>query len=209
MQSSDGQRRHRLNAFLEVFGPSGPQIVPLESERVAIGSDDANQVAVPWDATVSQLHAVVERYPSGWCVRDVGSRNGTYLNGDRIVGDHVLRPGDEIRVGETRIAFRLAASSTPRAETAAAQGAPDVTRREREVLVALCRPVLERTLLNEPASIRSIATELVISESAVKKHLGRLYDKFEIHEQDERRRGRLVSDAIRRGAVTLGDVQSG
>lgn len=158
---------------------------------------------------MSQLHAVVERYPSGWCVRDVGSRNGTYLNGDRIVGDHVLRPGDEIRAGETRIVFRLASSSAPRAETAAAQGAPELTRREREVLVALCRPVLERTLLNEPATIRAIAAELVISESAVKKHLQRLYDKFDIFESDERRRGRLVSDAIRRGAVTLGDVQSG
>jgi predicted component of type VI protein secretion system len=192
-----------------VHGPSGPQLVALEGERVAVGKDDANDVAVPWDATVSQLHAVVERYPSGWCVRDVGSRNGTYLNGDRIVGDHVLRPGDEVRVGETRIVFRLAAASTPRAETQAAQGAPELTRREREVLVALCRPVLERTLLNEPATIRTIATDLVISESAVKKHLGRLYDKFEIHEAEQRRRGRLVSDAIRRGAVTLGDVQAG
>ncbi len=197
------------NAFLEVFGPSGPQLVTLESERVAIGSDAANDVSTPWDATVSQLHAVVERYPSGWCVRDVGSRNGTYLNGDRIVGDHVLRPGDEIRAGETRIVFRLGAASMPRAETAAAQGAPELTRREREVLVALCRPVLERTLLNEPASIRGIANELVISESAVKKHLQRLYDKFELHDSVDRHRGRLVSDAIRRGAVTLGDVQAG
>ena len=203
------ERRDPISAYLEVLSPTGPQLVPLESDRVAVGNDEANDVAMPWDATVSQLHAVVERYPSGWCVRDVGSRNGTYLNGDRIVGDHVLRPGDEVRIGETRIVFRVAAASTPRSETAAAQGAPDLTRREREVLVALCRPVLERTLLNEPATIRAIATALVISESAVKKHLGRLYDKFEIHEPDERRRGRLVSDAIRRGAVTLGDVQSG
>lgn len=165
-------------------------------------------MAIPFDPTVSQLHAVVERYPSGWCVRDVGSRNGTHLNGDRIVGDHVLRPGDEIKVGETTLVFKLAASAQPLAETAAVQGAPDLTRREREVLVALCRPVLERNLLSEPASIRGIAAELVISESAVKKHLGRLYDKFDIHETDERRRGRLVTDAIRRGAVSLGDVKT-
>jgi pSer/pThr/pTyr-binding forkhead associated (FHA) protein len=155
---------------------------------------------------VSQLHAVVERYPSGWCLRDVGSRNGTYLNGDRIVGEHVLRPGDEIRAGETRLVFRLAASSSRSTETVAAERAPELTRREREVLVALCRPVLERNLMSEPASIRRIASDLVISESAVKKHLGRLYDKFEIHEGEERRRGRLVTDAIRRGAVSTGDL---
>lgn len=165
-------------------------------------------MALTWDETVSQLHAVVERYPSGWCIRDVGSRNGTYLNGDRIVGDHALRPGDEIRAGQTRIVFKLDAATSAPPETAAVQSAPDLTRREREVLVALCRPVLERNLLSEPASIRRIATELVISESAVKKHLQRLYDKFEIHDTDERHRGRLVSEAIRRGAVNAGDVKT-
>ena len=180
----------------------------LEGDRVALGNAESNDVALPWDGTVSQLHAIVERYPSGWCVRDVGSRNGTYLNGDRIVGDHALRAGDEILAGETRIVFRLAAASTPPPETMAVQGAPDLTRREREVLVALCRPVLERNLLSEPASIKRIAAELVISESAVKKHLQRLYDKFDIHDAEDRHRGRLVADAVRRGAVNVGDVKA-
>lgn len=194
-------------AYLEVSSPGGPQIVALDRDRIAVGNAATNDVALPWDGTVSRLHAVVERYPSGWCVRDVGSRNGTYLNGDRIVGDHALRPGDEIRAGETRLVFRLEAGSAEPPMTAAAQSAPIMTRREREVLVALCRPVLERNLLSEPSSIRRIASELVISESAVKKHLQRLYDKFDIHDPDERHRGRLVSDAIRRGAVNVGDVK--
>jgi DNA-binding CsgD family transcriptional regulator len=155
---------------------------------------------------VSQLHAVVERYPSGWCVRDIGSRNGTYLNGDRIVGDHLLRPGDEIRAGETRMVFGLAASAMPPTETLAAEAPPRLSAREREVLVALCRPVLERSLMSEPASIRGIAAELVISESTVKKHLTRIYDKFGILDPDQRRRGRLVTEAVRRGAVNAGDI---
>ncbi len=178
----------------------------LDADRVALGSADTNDVAMPWDGTVSKLHAVIERYPSGWCVRDVGSRNGTYLNGERIVAEHVLRGGDEIRAGETRLLFRVSSGGAA-GETAAAQSAPELTRREREVLVELCKPVLKRNLFTDPSSIRGIATALVISESAVKKHLGRLYDKFEIHESDERRRGRLVSDAIRRGAVSLSDVK--
>jgi DNA-binding NarL/FixJ family response regulator len=91
--------------------------------------------------------------------------------------------------------------------TRAVEGPPELTRRERDVLVVMCRPVLTRNMLTEPATIREIAAELVVSESAVKKHLGRLYDKFGIHEAEERRRGRLVNDAIRRGAVTMGDVQ--
>lgn len=195
-------------AYLEIFSPTGSEILALERDRIALGNAASNDVALTWDGTVSQLHAVVERYPSGWCIRDVGSRNGTYLNGDRIVGDHALRPGDEIRTGQTRIVFKLDAATAAPPETAAVQSAPDLTRREREVLVALCRPVLERNLLSEPASIRRIAGELVISESAVKKHLQRLYDKFEIHDTAERHRGRLVSDAIRRGAVNVGDVKA-
>jgi hypothetical protein len=190
-----------------VFAPTGPSIVALEGDRVAMGSTEDNDVAVPWDATVSKLHAVLERYRSGWCVRDLGSRNGTFVNGERISGEQVLRPGDEILAGETRMLFRISAPALASKPTAAVQGAPELTRRERDVLVALCRPVLSRNLLTEPASIRGIATELVISESAVKKHLGRLYDKFEIHEPDERRRGRLVADAIRRGAVSLSDTK--
>ncbi len=178
----------------------------LDRDRVTVGKAETNDVALPWDDTVSQLHAVVERYASGWCLRDVGSRNGTFLNGDRIASEHVLRPGDEFRAGETRMVFRLAAAANRPTATVAAQSPPELTRREREVLVELCRPVLMRDLLSEPAPIRRIAAELVISESAVKKHLGRLYDKFGIHETEERRRGRLVADAVRRGAVSRSDV---
>jgi FHA domain-containing protein len=203
----DGGGTSIQNAYLEVFGPSGPSIVALESQRVALGSAETNDVPVPWDGTVSKLHAVIERYPSGWCVRDVGSRNGTYLNGERIAGEHVLRPGDEIRAGETRILFRISTPAVAATATAAVQGPPELTRRERDVLIALCRPVLSRNLYTDPATIRAMAAELVISESAVKKHLGRLYDKFEIHEPDERRRGRLVGEAIRRGAVGLSDAK--
>jgi hypothetical protein len=195
------------NAYLEVFAPTGPSLISLEGDRVAMGSTEDNDVAVPWDATVSKLHAVLERYRSGWCVRDLGSRNGTFVNGERISGEQVLRPGDEILAGETRMLFRISAPALASKPTAAVQGPPDLTRRERDVLTALCKPVLGRNLFTDPASIRAIATELVISESTVKKYLGRLYDKFEIFDADERRRGRLVSEAIRRGAVSIHDVK--
>jgi pSer/pThr/pTyr-binding forkhead associated (FHA) protein len=192
-------------AYLEVLGPDGPSVAALDRERLAIGKSAENDVALSWDGTVSQLHAVIERFAAGWCVRDVGSRNGTYLNGERIVGERVLRAGDEIRVGATRLVFSTGRGSVAPTRTDAVQAAPELTRREREVLIALCRPVLQRNLLTEPATIRGIASELVVSESAVKKHLGRLYDKFAIY-GEERRRGRLVAEAVRRGAVSLGDV---
>jgi DNA-binding NarL/FixJ family response regulator len=179
--------------------------VILDGDRYTVGKADGNDIALAWDDTVSQLHAIIERYPTGWCVRDVGSRNGTMLNGDLLSGEHVLRAGDELRAGATRLVFRLASIKDAAPATVAAEAAPDLTRREREVLVALCRPVFMRDLLSEPASVRKIAEELVITESAVKKHLGNLYDKFGIHEAEGRRRGQLVADAVRRGAVTRSD----
>jgi DNA-binding NarL/FixJ family response regulator len=59
----------------------------------------------------------------------------------------------------------------------------------------------------EPASIRAIAAELVVTEGAVKQHLLRLYDKFEITGRGERRRVQLANQAIARGAVKMTELR--
>ena len=55
---------------------------------------------------MSRLHAVLERFAAGWCVTDLGSSNGTWVNGERIWSSHRLRHGDEMRIGQTRLMFR-------------------------------------------------------------------------------------------------------
>jgi tetratricopeptide (TPR) repeat protein len=77
--------------------------------------------------------------------------------------------------------------------------APELTRRETDVLVALCRPLRGDDVVAQPASVREIATELVVTEAAVKQHLVHLYDKFGIAEGGERRRVALAREAIRLG----------
>ena len=62
---------------------------------------------------------------------------------------------------------------------------PELTRRERDVLAALCRPLASDRPVAIPASIREIAAELVVTEAAVKQHLLNLCDKFEIAEGSE------------------------
>lgn len=195
-----------MSPYLEVWGGPGRELIPLKEERVTVGKVDSNDLALTWDGKVSRLHAVFERYASGWCVRDLGSRNGTFVNGHRISSERALRPGDEITMGETRFVFRTSKSERKQSTTIAGEAPPELTRRERDVLVALCRPVVSGSLVTEPSSLRSIAAELVVSESAIKKHLGALYDKFGLNEPEERRRGRLAGEAIRRGAVTLSDL---
>jgi hypothetical protein len=83
---------------------------------------------------------------------------------------------------------------------------PELTRREHDVLVALCRPALEGELFTEPASVREIAAALVVTEAAVKQHLGNLYYKFGIAETGERRRVTLAREAFRRGAITTDEL---
>jgi DNA-binding CsgD family transcriptional regulator len=195
-----------MGGYLEVWTPAGRELVALEGGRLTLGSDAANDLALAADPTLSRLHAVLERYGAGWCVRDLDSRNGTFVNGQRVWRERPLRPGDELRVGATRLVYRNEEPSGGQA-TQASDPPPQLTRREREVLVVLCRTVLGGAAFTEPASIREIADALVISEAAVKQHLAHLYDKFGIHGGGERRRVRLANEALRRGAVTMAGLR--
>jgi predicted component of type VI protein secretion system len=178
----------------------------LEGNRSTIGKAAENDIPVTDDPTASHLHAVLERFAAGWCVTDLGSSNGTWVNGERIWASRRLRHGDEIRVGQTRLVFRDSLASAG-AATEAEQGPPALTTRERDVLVALCRPLLTRDMFTEPASTRTIADDLVITQAAVKQHLANLYDKFGIAPGDAHRRARLANEALRRGAVSLTELR--
>lgn len=180
----------------------------LGADRITIGKATENDIALTDDPTASHLHAILERFPAGWCVTDLGSSNGTSVNGERIWSSRRLRPGDEIRVGQTRLIFRdpLAAGG---AQTEAEDAPPSLTARERDVLVSLCRPLLDRDMFTEPASTRTIADELVITQAAVKQHLINLYDKFGVPATDSNRRARLANEALRRGAVSLAELRAG
>jgi pSer/pThr/pTyr-binding forkhead associated (FHA) protein len=195
-----------LAGSLEIWELSGRRLISLDVERLTIGKDASNDVALVDDPNVSRLHAVLERFPAGWSIRDLGSRNGTHVNGQRLMSAATLRAGDEIRLGQVRVVFR---GEAPRAgeETASIAAAPSLTPRERDVLIELCRPLLSGDLFCDPATPRRIAETLVVSEDAVKKHLARLYDKFSVFEGDERRRVRLANAAVTRGAVSLADLR--
>jgi ATP/maltotriose-dependent transcriptional regulator MalT len=83
-----------------------------------------------------------------------------------------------------------------------------ITARERDVLIALCQPLLSGDPFTEPASVHEIATALTVSDAAVKQHLGRLYDKFGVMD-GERRRSRLANAVLATGAVSIADLDRG
>src|SRR5258708_2793946 len=138
-----------MQAYVQVSRPGGTNLVVLEQDRASIGNAPTNDVVIDTDRTVSRLHAVLERTPGGWCIRDLGSRNGTFVNGVRVLADKALHAGDEIRVGETRLSFRADAGDDGML-TEAAAARPTLTPRELDVLVTLCAPVFSGNLFTEP-----------------------------------------------------------
>ena len=201
-----------MSSHLEVSKPSGRELVPLTGQRVTLGKASTNDVSLEHDETVSRLHAVLENLGHAWSIRDLGSRNGTFLNGEKITAERVMRSGDELRVGKSRLIFwevRESGEGKRDEETVTAQPVelpPRLTRREVDVLVVLCRPLVSDDPFPEPASVRRMATELFVTEAAVKQHLQNLYDKFAIPTEGDRR-VRLANEALRRGAVTIAQLR--
>jgi len=187
-----------------VEGPEAGRRIPLAGP-LELGRDPTVGAPLLQDELISARHVRVTPLADGARVEDLGSRNGTFVNGGRIIGERALHTGHEIVLGRLRLLFRGPGRG---AETAAIAQAPPLTPRERDVLLALCRPLLTGDAFTEPASIRAIAAELVVSEAAVKQHLSRLYFKFDVGAHGERRRVQLANAAVARGAVKLGDLRA-
>ncbi len=192
-----------------------PEIVELERE-LTIGRDVgrpeiAGHLALRGDRTVSRLHGVLTPRAAGWCVQATNATNGLFVNGTRLASGavHLLAPEDDLRFGErTSATFHTIGAAGDRSSTETARPIPELTPGERRVLVALCSPVLSGDAFTPPATVAAIAEQLVVSESAVKQQLGRLYDKFDVGEGGERR-ARLANEALACGAVRLADLRSG
>jgi transcriptional regulator with GAF, ATPase, and Fis domain len=106
--------QERVPAKLVVIGGElAGHVYSLETTTVTFGRDSSNSIGVP-DAALSRLHCVFSFEPDGWTVRDVGSSNGTFVNG-RQVELHVLEDGDRIAAGSNLLLFAHDASALARA----------------------------------------------------------------------------------------------
>jgi hypothetical protein len=111
----EAERRGR--AFVVFHDGTGKQhVVDLDDEEstITVGRRVENDVALSWDNEVSRRHAELRRLPEGWTLVDDSSRNGSYLNGQRVRGRHPLRDGDVLRFGDTVVLFRAPAPDEER-----------------------------------------------------------------------------------------------
>jgi len=178
------------------------KVFELRDEVTTVGRGGGVHIQLA-DPSVSRLHAELVRRGAFVYVTDLGlSTNGTRVNG-RPVGRRVLSDGDVLSFGvaRARVGGITMPAETPE-ETVELRrvAAPDLTRREVEVLTSLCRPALQQDAFVAPATAREIAEELVVTEAAVKQHLLRLYQKFRIAE-GVNRRARLANEVLSLGVV--------
>jgi hypothetical protein len=189
------------------------EIVALSGEVTTVGRGRGVDIRLD-DPSVSRLHAeLVRRGPYVYVV-DLGlSRYGTRVNG-RPIARRVLNEGDVLSFGAARCRIGgIPHEDLSEEAELRRSAAPELTRREIDVLASLCRPALSDEAFALPATAHEIAADLVVTEAAVKQHLLRLYQKFRVPEGPNRRT-RLANEVVALGLVKpmpLADVgeQSG
>jgi predicted component of type VI protein secretion system len=190
----------------------GQQIHQLSPEvsAVAVGRTGQQDITLAWDPQVSRIHAVLERVGGHWTVVDDGlSRNGTYVNGSRLVGRRRLQDGDVLRCGSVILEFTDPAAATDDETLRAADGgapAQGLSPAQRRVLLALCRP-LANAPHGPPATNKQIAAELSLSVDAVKSHLRRVSEVLEVHDMPQnQKRAELAWKALSSGLVSTREL---
>ena len=212
-RSTPAELKARLEAerrgipFLLFFDGAGRQVLHELDEQVTVGRGADCDVSLGWDREVSRLHAQLERVGAHWVLVDDGlSRNGSFVNGERVVGRRVLRDGDRLVFGETPVIYRATdsgASSTMGVMTS--PSAVTLTPTQRQILVALCRPVRDSAFAT-PLTNKEIAEEVSLSVDAVKAHLRSLFERFGLEDLPQnQKRARLAAIALLQGIVTQRD----
>lgn len=113
----------------ELRSERGVDVLPLEGERVNIGrSAVENHIVLTGDEKVSRIHATAIASVSGWIIRDRRSHNGTFVNGERVRDERLLRDGDEITMGTTSLRFRVLAAESSVDASATTTLDPSVVR---------------------------------------------------------------------------------
>lgn len=193
-------------------GPGEQQILTLgaDQQRITVGRGPACEVCIEQDSEVSRLHAELERLGENWTVSDDGlSRNGTFVNGERVAGRRRLHDRDIIRFGRTFATFHqpLVAGVTETRVGTEVLDRASLSEAQHRVLVALCRPFKESSGYATPATNQQVADELYLSVDAVKTHLRALFAKFGIEGLPQnQKRVRLVELALKSGVVTLREL---
>ena len=192
--------RAEVTVYSPLFSPIRHS---LEGAAVSIGR--ASDCSIPIkDRYLSRKHAEIIAVGNTWVLKDLGSANGTYLNGSRVERDEALKPGDRIRLGDTEIVFEATERNTDRfiavAETKASPTiaisvhdigdrpeAQDVAR--LQTLTLLARELIEDRPMDELFGfiVERVMEHLHPSRAAIALLApdGKSFTKVEVRRQDK------------------------
>jgi sigma-B regulation protein RsbU (phosphoserine phosphatase) len=193
--------RAEVTVYSPLFSPFRQ---PLIGEAISIGR--ASDCSIPIkDRYLSRKHAEIIAAGAAWILKDLGSANGTYLNGSRVERDEQLKTGDRIRLGDTEIVFETSDRSTDRFIAVAdntnasptiaipvhdisdAPESQDVAR--LHTLTQLARELIEDRPMDELFGfiVDRVMEHLHPSRAAIALlgHDGRSFTKVEVRRQDE------------------------
>jgi len=102
-------------------GPKEGEEFGLEDDEYVIGRSTDNPICIQ-DSSVSRKHIALRRVGNGWTVSDLGSGNGTLVNGEQITDETVLANGDVITMGDTEVTFTDVSNATMMVDITASAG---------------------------------------------------------------------------------------
>ncbi len=95
-----------MNPLIEIhFADGGVRKVPLSGSRLAVGRSSTAELSFPEETGLSRQHFVFECRGDDWTVRDLDSKNGTFVNDLPLQARHVLKPGDRITAGNMTVVY--------------------------------------------------------------------------------------------------------
>jgi class 3 adenylate cyclase len=183
------------------------------TNRVRVGRRPTNDIALTWDSEVSRSHASILSVAGRWVlIDDNRSRNGSFVNGQRVTDRRTLEDGDILRFGETLVLYRAPLVTDvrplqwgdPRSTTASAVAMPAavfLSETQQRVLAALCG-VLEEDEKTMGSPDVEIAKQLSLDVQAVRENLWALSHVFDTEAfPEEQRVARMVERARDSGIV--------
>jgi pSer/pThr/pTyr-binding forkhead associated (FHA) protein len=147
---------------LEIEGLDEP--VPLDARALLIGRRETADISLTENAA-SSAHALVLVADGKHLVRDLNSRTGTFVNGVKV-HEHVLSPGDVIRVGETSFRYIKTAGAAPRPDVRPAKQRPPAQPPALAAEAPITRPVLTDAAADDDRITVDVAPELPVAPAA-------------------------------------------
>ncbi|HKD07052.1 MAG TPA: SpoIIE family protein phosphatase [Bryobacteraceae bacterium] len=100
---------------LQILSPDGKtQFVPLSKPRITLGRSSTADFSFPNDNGLSRQHLAIESEGDEWAVQDLGSKNGTVLNGVRVAARTPLKSGDRIMAGHLIVIYDVTSNASTR-----------------------------------------------------------------------------------------------